>query len=84
MTELHYSARPLRAARGKHDTSFHEAGHAGCADLSRKHFYTGTIKQVNCVRFDLSKLDALKAVTIVSFDRLNAPTSFDGTDLILK
>jgi hypothetical protein len=36
------------------------------------------------VRFDLRKLDALKAVTIVSFDRPNAPPSFDGTGLILK
>jgi len=39
---------------------------------------------VNFVRFDLRKLDALKAVTIVSFERPNASPSLDGTGLILK
>ena len=53
-------------------------------DLSRNQFYIRTIKQVNFVRFDLRKLDSIKAVTTVSFDRLNASTSFDGTDLFIK
>jgi len=39
---------------------------------------------MNFVRFDLRKRDAVKAVTIVSFDTLNAPPSLDGTGLILK
>lgn len=53
-------------------------------DLNRNHFYIRTIKQVNFVRFDIRKLDALKVVTTVSFDRLNASTSLDGTDLFVK
>ena len=53
-------------------------------DLSRNHFYIRTIKQINYVRFDLGRLSGLKAVTKVSFERLNSATGWDGTELLLK
>lgn len=52
-------------------------------DLSQNHFYIRTIKQINYVRFDVGKLAGLKAVTKVSFQRLNSSTSLDGTELLL-
>lgn len=52
-------------------------------DLSQNHFYIRTIKQINYVRFDISKLSGLKEVTKVSFQRLNSSTSWDGTNLLL-
>lgn len=53
-------------------------------DLSQGHYYIRTIKQINYVRFDMSKLAGLKAVTKVSFQRLNSATSWDGTELLVK
>lgn len=53
-------------------------------DLTQNHFYIRTIKQINYVRFDLRQMTGLKAVTKVSFERLNKSRNWDGTDLLLN
>jgi choloylglycine hydrolase len=53
-------------------------------DLNQSHFYIRTIKMMNFVKFDLSKLTSVKTVKTVSFETLSKQTNLDGADLFLK
>lgn len=53
-------------------------------DTNQNQFYIRTIDSVNYSMFDLNKLSALKGVTKVSFETLNANPNVDGTALFLK